>query len=363
MGKLFEENRKNIFLVVFTILFITLVYNFDKVLSFGGWVFGLMRPFVYAFILAYILNPIVKLYQKILRGKRTIAVLITYLSIIVLLVLGLNYLVPKLWSNIYALYNSIPRLKTGLTKWIIGLTKEPQISKFMTPEIIKIVREKALTLRIADYVEIITKSILDITVRTTFTAVTWFFAFLISIYVLILKDSIGAKTKEVAYKTLGKRKVDSFNNFFLTIHKMIGIYIGIKGIDSMIIGSIAFVGLTILGSPLAILLSFIVFLTNMIPYFGPFVGIAVAGTVHLFYDPKLALFSVIFLLGLQQFDGWFLDPKLIGKKVGIPPLVVIFSVTIAGKLFGPVGMLLASPTAATLKIYLDKFLKKREVKS
>lgn len=360
---MFEENKKSIFLIVFTILFITFVYNFNLVLNFGTWILGLVRPFIYALILAYVLNPIVKLYQRILKGRRKLAILFTYITIVVFLVLGLNYLVPKLWSNIYALYNSIPRLKTGLTKWIIGLTKDPQISRFMTPEIIKVVREKALTLKLADYVELITRSVLNITVRTTFTAVTWVFGFLISIYVLILKDSMGAKAKEVAYKTIGRRKVDSFNNFFLTIHRMIGIYIGIKSIDSMIIGSIAFIGLTILGSPLAVLLSFIVFLTNMIPYFGPFLGMAVAGTVHLFYDPKLALFSVIFLFGLQQFDGWFLDPKLIGKKVGLPPLVVIFSVTVAGKLFGPVGMLLASPIAATLKIYLDKFLKKRKVKS
>ena len=97
----------------------------------------------------------------------------------------------------------------------------------------------------------------------------------------------------------------------------------------------------------------------MIPYFGPFIGMVVAFFVNLFAaDFKLGLISLIFLFILQQFDAWYLDPKLIGNKVGLSPYLVILSVTIGAFLYGPIGMILASPVASVVKIYTLKILDK-----
>ena len=98
--------------------------------------------------------------------------------------------------------------------------------------------------------------------------------------------------------------------------------------------------------------------TNMIPYFGPLIGELVGAFIGIFQSPGMAFMILIYLLVVQQFDAWFLDPKLVGNKVGVSPLVLIFAVTLGGGIAGALGMLLASPTAATIKIFYDKKIEK-----
>lgn len=147
-------------------------------------------------------------------------------------------------------------------------------------------------------------------------------------------------------------------NFVRTYNKMVGFYIGIKAVDSSIVGIIALFGLLIVGEPYAPLIALIVGITNMIPYFGPLMGVIVAMTVAIFVSPMKAFVVFVLLLCIQQFDAWFLEPKLVGKKVGISPLGIILGVTIGGGFLGPIGMLLGSPTMATIKIYYEKLFSK-----
>jgi len=106
------------------------------------------------------------------------------------------------------------------------------------------------------------------------------------------------------------------------------------------------------------LIALITGVTNMIPYFGPLVGILVGSIFAIFVSPVKALVVFILLLCIQQFDAWYLDPKLIGKKVGISPFGIILGVTIGGGFLGPIGMLLGSPTIGTINIYYEKYSKK-----
>ena len=116
-----------------------------------------------------------------------------------------------------------------------------------------------------------------------------------------------------------------------------------KMIDSLIIGIICFIGTLIIRVPYPLLISTIVGVTNMIPYFGPFIGMIPAVLITLFYNPIKALWMFIFILGLQQFDGLYLGPKILGTKLGLSPFWVITAIIVGGKLFGILGMLLAAP--------------------
>ena len=182
--------------------------------------------------------------------------------------------------------------------------------------------------------------------------------FLISIYVLADKDKLVRTARTITFMILKEKNGKRFMDFISIYNNMIGTYVGIKAIDSAIIGLIALVGLLILGAPYAPLLAVIVGITNMIPYFGPLVGIIISGGVTIFSSLMLAIMVIIMLLGIQQFDAWFLEPKLIGKKVGVSPLAIIFGVTLGGGILGPVGMILGSPTMATLRIYYNKVFEK-----
>ena len=122
----------------------------------------------------------------------------------------------------------------------------------------------------------------------------------------------------------------------------------------------ALVLLNIVKSEYAFLLAVIVGITNMIPYFGPFIGEIVGFLFNVFVSPTKGLIVFLVLLALQLFDGWYLDPKLIGNKVGVRPLFIIVAVLIGGGFYGALGMLLASPTAATIKVYYERIMKKNE---
>ena len=139
---------------------------------------------------------------------------------------------------------------------------------------------------------------------------------------------------------------------------MLMLYIVVKGLTSLLIGGIAFVGLTLIGSPYALLISVFVAVTNMIPYFGPFLGMIFGFIVNIMFMPSKAIFTFIFLFLLQQFDGWYLYPKTVGVRVGLNPLVVIFSVILGGGLYGPIGMVLSVPIVASFMVYFNKYLDK-----
>lgn len=182
------------------------------------------------------------------------------------------------------------------------------------------------------------------------------FGFLISIYLLYDKEKILRGIKVLFYVILKEKKADIFIKWLKTYDDMIGKYIGIKAIDSIIIGCIALIGLIIIGAPYSIIIAIIVGITNMIPYFGPLVGEVVGAIFGIFVSPTMAIVILLFLLALQQFDASLLDPKLIGKKVGVPPYLIIIAVTIGGGFFGIIGMLLASPTIATIKLCYESVI-------
>ena len=123
--------------------------------------------------------------------------------------------------------------------------------------------------------------------------------------------------------------------------------------------------MTIFRFPYAVLISVLVGITNMIPYFGPYFGGAIGFLFVLIKNPIKALFFILLILVIQQFDGLFLGPKILGNSTGLKPLWVIFSITVGGSLFGVWGMFLGVPTVAVLSYILnlvvDHFLKKRNV--
>ena len=165
--------------------------------------------------------------------------------------------------------------------------------------------------------------------------------------------------KKIIYISLKKKNGDRFIRFFKNIHNMIGVYIGIKAIDSLIIGIIAFVGLSIIRSPYVFLIALVVGVTNMIPYFGPFVGGVIAVFITLLYSPIKALWVTIFIFALQQFDGLYLGPKILGIQVGLKPFWILTSIMVGGGFFGIWGMLFAVPVVAVIGNILKKYIEKQ----
>ena len=318
-------------------------------------VLKIVTPFIYAFIIAYVLNPIMSFFEKRLKLKRMYSLMLTYIIIIGLIIVACLYFIPELVTSILDMATKVPQFMADLQVWLDNILKHDDIQSiksylnFDTGFIVS----KGTTI-IMNILESSVGSILSF----TGTIINWVFGFIISIYVLADKERFIATIKKLTIFIFREKNGNRLISLVSNLNRMIGVYIGIKAIDSLIIGIIAFVGLSLLGSPYVLVLSLVVGVTNMIPYFGPFIGMCVAFMINVFISPIKALLVLLFLFLLQQFDGWYLDPKLIGGKVGLSPFLIILAVTVGGGLYGILGMILAVPIMAVINIYLDKVLNK-----
>ncbi|MDY3774036.1 MAG: AI-2E family transporter, partial [Eubacterium sp.] len=156
-----------------------------------------------------------------------------------------------------------------------------------------------------------------------------------------------------------------WNTFCQCNHIFNGFLYG-KSVDSLIIGILSLIAMSIMGLPYALLLSVIVGVTNMIPYFGPFMGAIPGVIIYLVIEPKYVIIYVIMILVLQQFDGLYLGPKILGDLTGIKPLWVIFGITVGGAYFGVLGMFLGVPVVAVImhiiNVIMETKMKKRMLK-
>nr|WP_278677987.1 AI-2E family transporter [Clostridium paraputrificum] len=345
--------RDILVIVLIALVGYKLIDNYQMFLNLISTTMSVISPFIYAMIFAYCINPIMNLFERKLKMKRGLSILSTYLLIGGAIVIGALYIVPSIVDSIISITSEIPKYMETVQGWINEALKNQNLYDLINStgllDNISVISGKMSSIIIG----ILDGSVSSIVSITT-NVVKIGFGFLISIYILLDKERFIAEVKTITYMILKEEKGTKLIDLVRTYHEMIGKYIGTKAIDSAIIGVLAFLGLMLLDVPYTPLLAIVVGVTNMIPYFGPFVGEVVGAAVGIFVSPAMAITIFVFLLALQQFDAWYLDPKLIGDKVGVKPFYIILAVTIGGGFFGPIGMLLASPTMATINIYYER---------
>jgi predicted PurR-regulated permease PerM len=341
--------------VVTGYILLKLVDNLQMILNGLSIAYNIVSPFIFALIIAYMLNPLVKFLEKNLKLNRSLSILSSYVIVLGVLFLSSLYIFPKLYDNILDLINKIPTISRSIQQQFNDFIQKQQVTDLMNSGIIDI-NPNLIIPKISSFTVDSLTALISTAVSFTNYFIKLIFGFLIAIYVLFDKERIIDFSKKLIYIILKKKHGDKFLEVISNLNSMIGTYIGIKAIDSLIIGTLAFIGLLIIGSDYVFLLSVIVGLTNMIPYFGPFIGIAAGVLINIFSNLPTALIVAGFLLLLQQFDNWILDPKLIGDKVGLSPLLVMLAVTIGGGYYGIIGMILAVPLMAVIKIYVTKFM-------
>lgn len=341
--------------VIIAFICIQLILNYKSIIAIMGGAAKILTPFILAFIIAYILNPIMVFLEKRLNLKRGHSILVTYAFIIGAMVVFSVVVLPRIFSSVMDIIQNIPSFTSEVYKWMYSHKTSAIINSS------ELIKNNAGTLvqKFSAFTSNWLNILLSTTISFTSSLVNILFGLIISIYVLSDKEKFKNITKNITCILFKEKYAGYVIEFFKNVNNMISLYLGTKAIDSLIIGVICFVGLIILKSPYALLISIMVGITNMIPYFGPFIGMIPPFIINLFYDPKRAVWIVIFLVLLQQFDAWFLEPKLVGDKVGLSPFLIILGITVGGSLFGVWGMILASPIMAVLKIYVGSWFESK----
>lgn len=182
---------------------------------------------------------------------------------------------------------------------------------------------------------------------------------IISFYFLFSKEMFVRQIKKCTYAMFSSRHANLVLHFATKTNEIFGGFIIGKLIDSAIIGVLCFIGLSILKMPYTLLVSVIVGVTNIIPFFGPYIGAIPSAILIMLEDPMKGIYFIIFVLILQQFDGNILGPKILGNSTGLSAFWVIVAILLGGGLFGFVGMVMGVPTFAVLYYMVGVIMKSR----
>lgn len=352
-------------LVFICTLIIVAVINLGTTIDIIGRFLAVVAPFIFGFFFAYLIRPIVvtleKPLNKIKKGKgekikRVISIVVAYLIVIGALTIIIVYIFPQMKNSVKDIGNSV---KNGYNY----VTNHLDEMNAMIPII-----------NLGNVIEYIQNNLIDKLMSNSGTIVPFVYRFsssvltslynifmglVISIYMIIDGKKLKNSIKRIIYAVSPIEKAPAICK---TISKCNHIFNGFlfgKAVDSLIIGILCFIAMSILQLPYSLLLSVIVGITNMIPYFGPIIGAIPGFVIYLFIDPKLSLIFAIMILILQQFDGLYLGPKILGDLTGIKPLWVIFGIVIGGAYFGAIGMFLGVPTVAVIMYLADLFIESK----
>ena len=365
-----------------SILFYMLVTNLDWLGSALHRLGSILSPFVWGLVIAYLLYPLMKIYQRSLfrplwklllrrrpdpeaaaaKPARVCGVFLAIVSLFVI-VGGLIWLVaPQLYSSLENIVVNSPTYVDQMDAWINRLfANYPEIeaavggmfgdisdgvltwaSNNLLPEL------KGVIANLTNGVYVFAKGIYNVII-----------GIIVSVYVLYNQETFGAHGKKILYSIFSLEAAQKILNALEFTNDVFMRFISGKILDSLLIGMICYIGCSVLFIPYALLVSFFVGITNIIPFFGPFIGAIPSALIILTVSPMKALFFVIFIILLQQFDGNFLGPKILGSRVGINGFWIMFSIILGAGLFGFAGMLLGVPVFVVIYTFFKGLVNRK----
>ncbi|VUW94390.1 pheromone autoinducer 2 transporter [Streptococcus constellatus] len=307
-------------------------------------------PFLIAGFLYYVTNPLVKFLEKELKIKRIFGVLITLVLLFGLITLGIIYLLPILITQLTSLISSGQNVYGELQNWINQLS---QHALFKNLNIQSMIRQ--LNLSYVDILQNILNSVTN-SLGSVVSAVVNTFLILIMTPIFLVYFLIdGDKLLPMLERTVLKRDKLNITKLLTNLNATIARYISGISIDAFIIGTLAFIGYSVIGLKYALIFAIFSMIANLIPYVGPSIGLIPMMITYLITDPKKMVIAVLYMLIVQQIDGNILYPRIVGGVMKVHPITIMVLLLLSSNIYGIVGMIVAIPTYSILK-EIAKFL-------
>lgn len=343
----------NLIVVILSISFYLCVTHFDILWAQLTKLADVSTPFIAGFAVAYLLNTPTNFFeQKVyVRRKhaRALAVATVYLIALLLLVVLLNLILPQVVESAILLASRMSGYIANLNDLLFDLSQRFELDQEILAEVNKLIGSYQDAIRnLASFVAESLPQVFQMGVNVGNLMVTILTTFVSSIYMLLGKDTLVKQIKKLTYAAVPKKKAERVLTVCRHANDVFSGFINGKLLDSVIIGILCFIVCAILQIPFAPLLSLVIGLTNIIPFFGPIIGAVPCILILLIVDPWAALRFLIMVIALQQFDGNILGPKILGDSTGLSAIWVLVSIVIGGGLFGFPGMLLGVPTFAVI---------------
>ena len=375
-----------------SILLFFLIYHLDTVRGILGMINRILRPIYYGMVLAFLLLPIQRHILRFLMAMtsnhhleqqrnvaflRTCSIVFSLLFAILVIYVLLAMVMPQLYTSVMGLIDAFPDYVRNVQSWFEAFFADhPELWQTIQPYYDSISPSVESWLKTdfflehedaAGMLQWMKDSILpNLTgVVTSVSAGVWatlmllkdlLIAVIVSVYLLARKDTFAAQSKKIAYSILRTDHADFLVGEVRNAYAILSGFINGKLLDSLIIGIIALVCCNLFHFPYPMLLAVIIGVTDVIPFFGPFIGAIPCALLILLVSPLQCIYFCIFVLVLQQFDGNILGPKILGDSTGLDSFWVLFSILLAGGLFGFAGMVLGVPVFAMIYSILSRLV-------
>ncbi len=381
MGDVLEQQKKAKLLrqgvlILGGILVCLVLMNLSEFFAIFRRLTAVAAPIIFGVVFAFFLNPIVNLVDRFFprflskKGKDSAAArkisravgIVVALCVGGFVIYGFFYLIlPQLYESLMKIVNNFSTYFAKLEDWVRGILEDnPQL------------RETALTAlhNLYDRLDTILdpNGVLFSNLQKIMTGLTtsvmsvvngivnMVVGIVASVYILWGKDTFFAQAKKVLVATCTPKRAEKLLHTARETHHIFGGFITGQLIDSLIVGIVCYIGLLILRMPYPLLIATVVGVTNIIPFFGPFIGAIPSAFLILMVDPVKCFYFILFILVLQQIEGNIIAPRVLGDSVGISGFWVLVSITVAGKLFGFAGMVLGVPVFAVLYMVAKEWL-------
>lgn len=323
------------------------------------WIVNSFKPVIYALVIAYLLDSLVMLFINKLKVNRIQGILLACLIVIGLLGFLIYKILPQIVENINNIMSFIMYGDVDIAQIVAELRSkiDNRYVQYLTDYILQAsesIRDIINNLLVQLYN--IVMSLISNVGSSTLTVVT---SFIINIYMLSEKEDILARGRRFIYAYFNEKKANEILYIFGKANKIFKSFLNGKLLDSTIVGIICVIAFTIARVPYAPLMGTLIGFFNIIPYFGPIIGSVPVVLVSFFIDPPKALTAMIIIIIIQQIDGNFLDPRIVGENVGVSPFWIITSVTVGGNLFGIPGMVLGVPVVVLFKTIIEESIEMR----
>lgn len=378
----FSQGMTYFLVIVACVLFYFALLRLDEISGAVTRVIEVLKPVIYGLAIAYLLNPIVKnidrrlipvLEKKLEKKKarklsRGVGVVAAILFLIALIVALCNMLIPELYKSIRDLIYTLPGQLSDMVEQINHFQSKDTTTSMLIQNILEQGTESLQTWLKNDLLRQTNTLMSNLTVGVISVVrelANFLIGLIVSIYVLFSKELFAAQCKKIVYALMKTNHANMTLHLAKKSNEIFGGFIIGKIIDSAIIGVLCFIGLTLFNIPYPLLVSVIIGVTNVIPFFGPYIGAIPSALLIILEDPRKGLYFIIFILVLQQLDGNVIGPKILGDSTGLSAFWVVVSILLGGGLFGFVGMIVGVPTFAVfyyiIMMIVNQMLEKKKL--
>lgn len=353
---------------VAVILVYKTVNSLEQIMGWLSNLLSILAPFAIGVLIAYIFyipcRKIETLYRKskkvkiIAKKARPLSIITLYTIVILLIVLLINFIIPPIAQSITDLANNFGfYYETAVNK----INELPEDSFWKTEVITRIIKE----LQNVDIKEIINVEALTQYAQGAISFASGIFdtfvAFVVSIYILNSRSQILAFFRKLANAIFNKTIYKNLDKYFKQTNEIFFHFLSSQFLDAIIVGILTSIAMAILGVKYAVLLGFMIGLFNLIPYIGAIIAVVIAMLITLLTGGlSQAIWMLVIVTILQQIDANIINPKIVGDSLEISPILVILAVTVGGAYFGIIGMFLAVPIIAVIKVIIEDFIQYRE---